>query len=52
MLNFIILASDKRKYLVLEKDEYNAKIKFSQRFPSLKIRNINQTNETIFNIIE
>jgi hypothetical protein len=52
MLKFIIFASDRRKYLVIADGEDNAKVKFSQNLPSLKIRNITQTNEDIFNVVE
>lgn len=49
---FIISGSDKRKYLIIAENEDKAKIKFSQNLPSLKIRNIKETEEDIFNIIE
>lgn len=52
MKKFIITASDRRKYLVISENENNAQIKFSQNFPSLKVRNIVLTDDFIFNIIE
>jgi hypothetical protein len=52
MEKFIIYASDRRKYLVIAENESNAKIKFSQNLPSLKIKSITETNESIFNIVE
>lgn len=52
MQTFIIFASDRRKYLVISESEHEAKIKFSQNLPDLKIKSISETNETVFNIIE
>ena len=52
MKKFIIAASDRRKYLVIADSEGDAKISFSQNFPSLKIRKIVATDEYIFNIID